>query len=177
FPISSVLSSDIRNASTRITRSSIANPKLASILSTLSKPYGSVREIVEPRKPHPYRILIYVQDVHKNYEAQSNIAHAVKDLIENRTVDFIGLEGGFKPFDLTAFHSFHHPDIISKMAQVLLKENKISGPIYAALTSTVSIPPVFGIDDQEHHKANVDAYLSSVPQQESEFRRLALLQK
>src|SRR5581483_12437848 len=62
FPISSVLSSDIRNASTRITRSSIANPKLASILSTLSKPYGSVREIVEPRKPHSDRILIYVQD-------------------------------------------------------------------------------------------------------------------
>ncbi len=96
-----------------------------------------------------------------NAEAQANIGKAVQGLINDGHVDLIALEGAFAPIDLTPFRAFPQ-ESTRKVANYLFRENKISGPIYAAFTSPKPIPSIVGIDDPVHYNANVDAYRSSI---------------
>lgn len=51
-------------------------------------------------------------------------------------------------------------------ADYLLRENKISGPIHAALTHHGPLPRIWGIDDPDHYQANIKTYQDSAPKQD-----------
>src|SRR5205807_400566 len=102
--------------------------------------YGTVRKILKPQSPNSKnQTIIHIQDVHMNAEAQKNIGAAIQSLIDQNQVDLIALEGAFAPIDLTAFRAFPHQDTVHKVADYLLRENKISGPIHTAFVSSHAI--------------------------------------
>ncbi|MFN0117072.1 MAG: sigma factor, partial [Elusimicrobiota bacterium] len=141
-------------------------PQLSSLFQNLPPKYGTIRKVVLP-SPHwgegqgEGKIVIHIQDIHLNSEAQNNIAGAVQSLIDSKQVGLIALEGAFAPIDLTSFRTFPHQEVVRDVADYLLKENKISGPLHAAFTSKNGIPPIVGVDDEIHYHANVDAYRES----------------
>lgn len=144
----------------------------ADLLSALSASHGSVRKISLPRTPDPRApVVIHIQDVHQNAEAQKNIAGAVGSLMSRKTVGLVALEGAFDPMDLGRFRSFPDRDVVGKTADWLLREHRISGPVHAALTVPGDVPPLAGIDDPVHHQANVAAYTASAPKVQ-EFKEL-----
>src|SRR3989344_1671366 len=51
-------------------------------------------------------LIIQIQDVHQNYEAQANIGHAIQELIDRGQADLVALEGAFEPVDVSRFRSF-----------------------------------------------------------------------
>ncbi len=101
-----------------------------------------------------------------NQEAQANIGRAVQELINQKKVDLVALEGAFKPIDLTPFRTFSNQDTIRKVADYLLRENRISGPIHTAFTSPNPIPLFLGVDDPRHYRANIEAYRASAARME-----------
>ena len=105
--------------------------------------------------------VLHIQDIHLNTEAQRNIGEVVQELMSREHVDLVALEGAFGPIDLRFFRTFPHQDMVRNVADLLLRENKISGPIHAALTSAKKIPPFVGIDDAAHYEKNVEAYRRS----------------
>jgi len=144
-------------------------PTLAPLISALSPNFGSIRKIrLSPKKSNP--IVIYIQDVHRNPEAQRNISKLVQELITQKKVDLVALEGAFGPLDFSWYRTHPHPEAVTAVADYLFKEQRISGPAYAALTlrsaaadSEQALPPFVGVDEKRHYDANVKAYQESAP--------------
>ena len=137
------------------------NEELFTALGTLP---GAIRKISAPSKNKGQTIVLHIQDVHLNQEAQTNIGSTLEGLLQMDHVNLVALEGAFGPIDLNRFRKFPHQDAIHKVADYLLKTNKISGAIHAAFNSPKEIPELVGIDDAYHYHANVNAYRESSKQ-------------
>ncbi|MBI2119860.1 MAG: triose-phosphate isomerase [Elusimicrobia bacterium] len=107
-------------------------------------------------------LILHIQDAHQNEEAQKNIANSLKALIIQEKISFVGLEGAFETIPLSNFRSYKDQESVRKVADYLLKENKISGAIHTALTSSKPIPKFIGIDDSKLYHQHVQAYKESV---------------
>ena len=134
----------------------------AALLNALSPSYGTVRKIVLPPNGRADKIIIHIQDVHQNEDAQKNIGSVVQVLINAKQAGLVALEGAFEPIDLSCYRAFLDQGTIREVADYLLKENKISGPIHTAFISAQNVPPLIGIDDPGHYRANVEAYKTSL---------------
>ncbi|MBI3013102.1 MAG: hypothetical protein HYY63_05690, partial [Elusimicrobia bacterium] len=107
--------------------------------------------------------VIYIQDAHLNKDAQTNIGKSIQHTIDHGNVDLVALEGAFAPIDISRFRKFPNQEAVHKVADYLLRENKISGAIHTAFTSPKEIPAFVGVDDKHHYDANVLAYKQSFP--------------
>lgn len=141
------------------------------LLRAFSQSEGTVRKIVLPPGEKPDKIVLHIQDVHRHAEAQDRISKMVRSLAQAKVVDLLALEGGFGPLEFSGFHSFPHQDIVQSVADFLMRENRIAGPVHAALTT--SLPPVVGVDDSTAYAAHVDAYRRSRETLQREKGKLA----
>ncbi|MBK8575856.1 MAG: hypothetical protein IPN90_09320 [Elusimicrobia bacterium] len=137
-----------------------------SLLAALSFHHGTIRKVSVPPTPsraHP--LVLHIQDVHMNAEAQRNIGAAIEGLLAEGKANLLALEGASGEIPLQPFRDFQNRQALRQAADYLLKENKISGPIHAALSGTGPLCPVIGIDDPVHYNANVEAYRQAIPLQ------------
>ena len=141
------------------------------LLETLSNAYSTIRQIQVP-KNNKGPIVVHIQDVHMNQEAQTNIGKVVQKLIEEEKIDLIALEGAFQEFDFSRFRNFDEKWMIEAAADYLLKVGKISGPIHTALTTRTELPKLVGIDHRDHYKANVQAFLNSRSEIDSQKKKI-----
>jgi hypothetical protein len=138
---------------------------------------GTIRKISLPPRPRPDGpVVLHIQDVHQNQEAQRNIALTIKSLVDSGQAGAIALEGAFEPIDLKRFRAFEDREVVRKVADYLLRENKITGPIHTAMTGPVEFPPVVGVDDRVHYEANVEAYKQSAPRLEEYRKKIQAVQ-
>ncbi len=147
------------------------------VLKLIPPQYGTIRKITTGHQSavigHRFSnqkspIVIHIQDIHQNLEAQKNIAQIIQHVINkcpaaSKADLVVGLEGAFQAFDLNRFRNIPQKNAIRMAADSLLTETKISGPIHAALTSRQEIPRFIGIDHADHYHKNVAAYKQSVP--------------
>ncbi|MBL8023031.1 MAG: NUDIX domain-containing protein [Elusimicrobia bacterium] len=136
----------------------------ANLLAVLSPAFGNIRK-VSLGHPSPFSgpVVIHIQDVHMNQEAQWNIRETVRSLIQSGQVGLVALEGATEELNLQPFVDFPYRRAVKSTADYLLKQNKITGPIHAAFTATGKLPLLRGIDDPAHYQANVQAYKDSAP--------------
>ena len=73
------------------------------------------------------------------------------------------MEGAFGDIDISRFRAFPDKAAVRKVADHLLRENKITGPIHAAFVSKKASPLV-GVDDNNLYHTHVQAYKDSAPQ-------------
>ncbi|MBK8576237.1 MAG: glycosyltransferase [Elusimicrobia bacterium] len=133
-----------------------------ALWAALSPVYGMVRKVSLPTHlVSQSPVVIHIQDVHMNQEAQWNIRGAVRSLMQSGQVDLVALEGATEEIHLQPFVDFPHRHAVEVTANYLLKQNKITGPIHAAFTATGTLPKIIGIDDPTHYAANVRAYTDS----------------
>lgn len=131
----------------------------AALFSALSPAYGTVRKVSVPQHWVPGSpVVIHIQDVHMNQEAQWHIRETVRALIQSHQVDLIALEGATREINLQPFVDFPSHRAVKVTADYLLKKNKITGPIHAAMTANEALPKILGIDDPIHYAANIRAY-------------------
>ncbi|MBL0058346.1 MAG: hypothetical protein IPP35_04405 [Elusimicrobia bacterium] len=131
------------------------------LLSSLSNGFGSIRKVSLPSKGAPSApIVLHIQDIHLNAEAQLNISRTVQDLLSHGRVGGVALEGGFAPLGLNPFRTYPNRKAIGLAADFLLKNGEISGPVHGAVLARTSVPLV-GVDDPIHYRLNVEAYRRS----------------
>lgn len=171
FPIAQTVAPSL----SRSVLSSVPAPFLkdhGDILSVLSPAYGSIRKISLPKvaftehPPHPvgFRpVVVHIQDVHMNPEAQRNIRETVRLLLQTGRVDVMGLEGNTDQIDLQPFVDFPFRRAVEASADYVLRHNKITGPVHAAMTAHQPLPRIVGIDDPVHYAANIQAYRDAEP--------------
>ena len=127
------------------------DPSYRSYFAALPLASATVCKISLPPKGAPRGLVFHIQDVHRNLEAQTNIAHVVSALINGSPgkspIALVGLEGAFRPYDLSWLRSFPDPRATRIAAEDLLAQDRMSGPMFSVLTAPQAIPPVVGIDD------------------------------
>ncbi len=134
-------------------------------LSSLN-PFVTVRKVLKPAG-HSKSVVLHIQDIHGNQEAQLNISRALQKLNEQKKIDMVALEGAYRIFDLSVFRQFPRPNTIRAVANYLLREKRISGPIHAMMTSPVVGVSVIGVDDANHYAANVQAVRDASSQKDN----------
>ncbi len=142
--------------------SSLQNFAAPSWLRNLPLQYASLRRLSFPPGWNPSDpIVIHIQDVHQNAEAQENISLTLRELIRGGRLNLVALEGSFETMDFSRFRSYEDADSVRKVTDYLLREGKISGAVHAAFASEKAPPKFAGVDDREHYFAHVDAYKNS----------------
>jgi len=147
---------------------------LETIVSSIPQQFGTVRKVALGRSGNENPIVIHIQDVHQNPEAQRNIGEVLQNLISKGKIDLVCLEGAFHPVDLSEFREPSLREPITKAADYFLRINKISGSIYSLLTAPGPIPAVIGVDDLNHYRGNVKAFQESARLVKSRKSELAV---
>ncbi len=128
--------------------------KDSPILQALPLSYTTVRDAYFPSKDLAARndpslsdgttdqIIIHIQDVHDNFQAQENIANSIKHLATNYQLPItnypdllVGLEGAQGPFLTSAYRAFPDKNILQRVSKSLLENNFLTGAEYGALTA------------------------------------------
>ncbi len=145
---------------------------LFPLIKALPQNAGTIRKITCPEKSRRVdnnsgRIVIHIQDIHRNLESQTNIGQAVQSLITKQAVGLVAVEGAFGPMDFSWYRRYPYQDSVKAVADYLFREKRIAGPVYVAFTlrlrSGQALPPFVGIDHKEHYDANVKAYQAAAP--------------
>ncbi len=121
----------------------------------------------------PRGLVIHLQDVHHNSEAQKNLGAAIVALTASGRRPLVALEGAFGAIDLEPTRRFPDAAALAAAAEEMLLQNEISGPVHALLVRAAPAPALIGIDDPAHHAANVEAYRRAHPRLALEKERVA----
>jgi hypothetical protein len=141
------------------------------LLQALTRDLGTIRSIQFPPSGRADRLVLYLQDAHRNVDAQRNISRTLRALLATGLVDRIGLEGAFGPLPVEGLRSFPDPAALHAAVDQDLSTSDIGGPLHAALTGPVG--PYVGVDDEAHYRANIDAYRRARHRREDDRRRIA----
>jgi hypothetical protein len=103
------------------------------------------------------RVIIHIQDIHTNYEAQKNLSKMLESLIKENGLKLIMVEGGWGNVSLSYLRSYATPDRRHEVAEEYLEDGKISGEEYLDIISDYDIQ-LEGIEDEALYKANLDVF-------------------
>ncbi|MFN0116773.1 MAG: methyltransferase [Elusimicrobiota bacterium] len=157
----------------KITKTFSSQAGISEIFKTIPSAWGRIKKENQYHFGRDLNFILHVQDIHQNREAQKNIAALVERLVDHQSVDLIALEGEFGEMRLGALKKFPRQQSIQVAKSYLFKNNRITGPVAALLSSKSNLPPIIGIDDKELYELNVQAYRNSLQFQELNLRELA----
>jgi hypothetical protein len=140
---------------------------LPSWLRGLPSSAGEIRHVALAKNAETAPVVVLVQDVHNVLSAQKSIAQIVSHLEsaaekEKRGPVLVGLEGGYRSFDLDRFRAFRDRPGHALVSELLLKTNLISGPEYFAFLAERK-PLLWGVETPADYIENVEAVRASHP--------------
>lgn len=127
-------------------------------LSNLAVPeeIGKVQERFKGSAP---RTIIQIQDVHAHAVAQQNIAAILERLRVVFGIETAALEGAWAATSLPKSHALPTSREKQLLAGTLLEDDRISGPVYAAIMSPEPVT-LIGIEDEISYERNRALFLS-----------------
>lgn len=143
-------------------------------LAALPESRVSLRRVALPAGV-PRGLVIHLQDVHHNVEAQRNLGDALTAVLSvaGDRLPAVALEGAFGPLRLERSRSFPDRDALRVASEEMLRQSEISGPVHALINAPGPTPVVVGVDDPDHYTANAEAYREAHPRLPAEKDRLA----
>lgn len=127
----------------------------ARVLAALDPAHGTVRRLEEPARSAGGPLFVHLQDVHRNTDAQANLARAVEALTAGGLSRVVGLEGGWGELPVTAYQRHSDRAAVRAAADYLFRTGRVSGPVFAGLTGRGKF---FGLEDKAAYQRNVAAY-------------------
>jgi len=111
-------------------------------------------------------LVIHIQDLHCNFEVQSNIAGMIDHLAGRLGVGLVALEGASQPINVRKLSAFPDAEVKREVGKYFMQQGRVSGAEYYAATGRRSVRLV-GIETPEHYRQgreSVDAFVTSESQ-------------
>lgn len=105
------------------------------------------------------RLVFLIADNHSSFEVQSNIAGIVDFLSSFHDIKNFGVEASSGPISLDRLRSFYNEKAKEAVAYSYVKSGLLDGSVVSALRKSSDVR-LFGIDDVELHRKQVDAFKS-----------------
>lgn len=119
---------------------------------------GNIKEVF---KGENSKLIVNIQDAHCNFEAQTNISNILAVLGSKYGVKFVALEGSTGEIDPSIFTTFPDEDVRKEVAEYFMKNGKINGAEYLAITSK-NPPQLYGVETKEYYLANLAAFTNTL---------------
>ncbi|MFH1459321.1 MAG: hypothetical protein ABIG64_02960 [Candidatus Omnitrophota bacterium] len=160
----------------------VSGPKLneservKQVLRNLEIPedMGFIKEIHVPSNPND-QLIITIQDLHCHYQAQKNICKVIDYLTTTYGLKVISVEGGSGKIDTTFYKELPDEKIKEQVADYFLKEARINGTEYFAITTNKDIA-LYGAEDDKYYNKNLDAFLKALPNRERILENISVLE-
>ncbi|MBN1587373.1 MAG: hypothetical protein JW937_08125 [Candidatus Omnitrophica bacterium] len=119
---------------------------------------AEIGRVVERRKnPLARQIVVHIQDLHANPEAQNNIAEILRYLYETYGMAQVGLEGSEGPIDTFLFSTLPNEEVRREWAGQALAKALITGPEKICITDRIPLE-LLGVEDRAKYIGDFRAF-------------------
>ncbi|MBI3999653.1 MAG: hypothetical protein HY351_03470, partial [Candidatus Omnitrophica bacterium] len=141
----------------------IIQPDLNPYNIAVPEELGSIEEVFQGTPNSP--MIIHIQNVHANYEAQVNIKGILNHLVEQYQFSLIQLEGAVSKLDPTILQPSYLKEANLKLVDFLMREGRMSGADAFAVETDKPVE-LYGIEDQSLYMENLKMFKSIYKHQE-----------
>ena len=124
---------------------------------TLPEDLGTVEEIWKPTDHIPTGLVIHIQDLHTQPEAQRHLSELIGYLHEQLGIQLVALEGAEGLCDTTPYSDFPDPTINERIARLFLQEGLFTGSEYYAITHPGQVT-LWGAEDEPTYLQHLQTY-------------------
>ncbi|MFH1868045.1 MAG: hypothetical protein ABH843_03640 [Candidatus Omnitrophota bacterium] len=125
----------------------------------VSENYGTIRDSYFAGNSQG--IVIHIQDLHCNYDAQMSIYNILGELMDKYGVDLVTIEGVEGELDTAPFSSYPDIEIKERVAKYFVKTGELNGAALSHIMRESGFK-FWGADDKIMHTDNVEAYKVSL---------------
>lgn len=123
------------------------------------------------------KLVIYIQDAHGNYDAETNIAKLIRDLNDQYRIPLVLLEGGEGKLESLFFRSFPDEKLKLKIVDEYLQKGELQGAEVASMFSRENPINYYGIETQSLYNENKHAFLAALAKEKEVLNSLAETEK
>ena len=128
---------------------------IPDLLGRVTEVYDGRGTIDEGRKTiDEERLVVLIQDLHTNPEAQLNLAGILELLIKDYKLDLVCSEGADGVVDTSSVSSFPDYEVREKIAQLFVHSGELTGEEYLSITKYPDLP-IWGIEDRNIYFENI----------------------
>ena len=106
-------------------------------------------------------IVVHIQDLHCNYDAQISVYNIINELIDKYDLDLVSIEGSVGQLETAPYSKRPNDDIKESVARYFVRTGELDGAGLAHMMKHSGFS-FFGADDAKLHQENVDAYMESL---------------
>jgi hypothetical protein len=139
----------------------------ADMKEMISENYGTIRESFFSGPNNG--IIVHIQDLHCNYDAQISIYNIINELIDNYHLGVVAVEGCVGELDTAPYSKRPNDSIKEKTVKYFLKQGYLDGAGFAHIMRHSGFV-FWGADDAKLHEKNVTAYKESIKAKEDNIR-------
>jgi len=99
-------------------------------------------------------LIVHIQDLHTNAEAQYNEASILEILVKDYGLDLICSEGAEGEVDTSSVSSFPDAEVREKTARIFVDSGELTAEEYLSITKYPDLP-IWGIEDKEIYFKNI----------------------
>jgi hypothetical protein len=114
-------------------------------------------------------IIIHIQDLHCNFDAQMSIYNIINELIDKYGLNLVTVEGCFGKLETAPFSNYPDEAIKEKVAKYFIKTGEVDGAAFAHIMKKSGFA-FWGADDKNLYEENVAAYRVSIETKEQNKR-------
>lgn len=135
----------------------LIRPDLNPYNFNIPEEFGNIEEVFQGSSTSP--LIVYIQNVHANYEAQVNIKKILAHLVERYQFNLIQLEGAVSKLNPEVLQPSYLREANLKLVDFLMREGRITG---ADAFSVETDKPVelYGIEDYGFYAENLKMFKS-----------------
>ena len=133
---------------------------------TVPEQFGNIEEIFQGAQNSP--LIVHIQNVHANYEAQVNIKAILNHLVEKYKFSLIQLEGAVSKLDPAVLEPSYLKEANLKLVDFLMREGRITGADAFAVETDKPVE-LYGIEDLGLYMENLKTF-KAVYQHQSEVK-------
>ena len=117
-----------------------------------------IGKIVEVYQKNPGRddskLVVYVQDLHTNPEAELNLAKILEILLKDYNLGLVCSEGADGVVDTSSVANFPDQEVKEKVARLFINSGELTGEEYLSITKYPKLP-IWGIENKEIYFKNI----------------------
>jgi hypothetical protein len=115
---------------------------------------GRITEVYQASKDDNSRLIVHIQDMHTNPEAQYNEADILEILVKDYNLDLVCSEGADGAVDTSSVSSFPDHEVREKTARLFVNSGELTAEEYLSITKYPDLA-IWGIEDRDIYFKNI----------------------
>ena len=141
-----------------LTNIGLLSAKENNLKLDIPEKYGRV---IESYQGKDNRLIVQIQDLHTNYEAQANEAKLIYYLLKNKGWRLVATEGAEGEVDTSIFELFDDTATKEEVARFFMSKGQITGAEYLHILKKVPFA-IYGAEDADLYKKHLDSFKGSL---------------